>query len=161
MTALAEVRKVEPSARLVVVGEGPERHRLETLVRAHGVEGSVTFLGAMADPWSVLSRVDVFVLSSAKEGFPFALIEAMAAVRAIVASRVSAIPEIVEDGTSGILLPPGDARALADALLALRAGPARRGRLGAAAEARVRREFTLEQMITRTDELYRSLFRPC
>lgn len=156
--AMADVRKVEPSARLVVVGEGPERLRLEALVRVHGVEGTVTFLGRMADPWRVLSGVDLFVLSSTKEGLPFALIEAMAAGLPIVATRVGGIPEVLVDGRSALLVPPGDPGALSQAICRLLREPRLATALGEEAQhAFLGDGLTAEAMAAATAGLYRRL----
>ncbi len=158
VAAMADVQKVEPSARLVVVGEGPERLRLEALVRVHGVEGSVTFLGRMADPWRVLSGVDLFVLSSTKEGLPFALIEAMAAGLPIVATRVGGIPEVLVDGRSALLVPPGDPGALSQAICRLLREPRLATALGEEAQhAFLRDGLTAEAMAAATADLYRRL----
>ncbi|OGA03352.1 MAG: hypothetical protein A3I00_07835 [Betaproteobacteria bacterium RIFCSPLOWO2_02_FULL_64_12] len=158
VAAMADVQKVEPSARLVVVGEGPERLRLEALVRVHGVEGSVTFLGRMADPWRVLSGVDLFVLSSTKEGLPFALIEAMAAGLPIVATRVGGIPEVLVDGRSALLVPPGDPGALSQAICRLLREPRLATALGEEAQhAFLRDGLTAEAMAAATASLYRRL----
>ena len=158
VAAMADVQKVEPSARLVVVGEGPERLRLEALVRVHGVEGSVTFLGRMADPWRVLSWVDLFVLSSTKEGLPFALIEAMAAGLPIVATRVGGIPEVLVDGRSALLVPPGDPGALSRGICRLLRTPQPATALGEEARhAFLRDGLTAEAMAAATADLYRRL----
>lgn len=144
---------------LAIVGEGPLLGRLEEQVAAAELGRRVFFIGFRRDIPDLLAAFDVFVLPSLWEGFGLVLLEAMAARRAIVASRVSAIPEVVEDGVSGVLVPPADPKALAEALLALRHDAARRAALGAAGHERLRREFTLERLIERTIEVYRSVLQ--
>jgi len=117
----------------------------------------VFFTGFRQDVRDLMPAFDVFALPSLWEGFGLVLLEAMAAGRAIVASRISAIPEVVEDGVTGLLVSPGDSDALAEALLALRRDGVRRERLGAAGAERLRRQFTLKRMIERTIDVYRAV----
>lgn len=156
VTAMVAVRKEAPAARLVVVGDGPERPRLEALVRARGLDQSVSFPGAMSDPWRLLSSLDVFVLSSVKEGLPFALIEAMAAGLPIVTTRVGGIPEVLVDGQSALLVPPGDPTALSQGICRLVQNPQVAAALGAEArQAFLRNGLTAEAMVAATASLYR------
>jgi glycosyltransferase involved in cell wall biosynthesis len=155
---MVEVRRKEPAARLVVVGEGPERSRLEDLVRRHGISEQVSFPGALDDPWSILAGVDVFVLPSVKEGLPFALVEAMAVGVPIVTTRVGGIPEVVRDGRSAQLVPPGDPAALSEAITSLLQDRRLAAMLGQEAKQDVlRRGLTAEAMAARTASLYREL----
>jgi glycosyltransferase involved in cell wall biosynthesis len=155
--AMRSVVAAGQNAGLAIVGEGPLRERLEQQVAAAGLIGRVFFAGFRPDAPDLMRAFDVFVLPSLWEGFGLVLLEAMAAARPIVASRVSAIPEVVEDGVSGLLVPPGDARALAEAVLTLRNDATRRARLGTAGAERLRREFTLERVVERTTEVYRAV----
>jgi glycosyltransferase involved in cell wall biosynthesis len=158
VVAMAEVRRMEPSARLLIVGEGPERPRLEALTRAHGLEGSVRLAGKMADPWSLLSEAEVFVLSSVKEGLPFVLLEAMAAGIPIVASRVGGVPEIVAHEQSALLVSPGDPMALGHAICRLLRNPGLAADLARSAQAALLREgLTADAMVAATADLYRKL----
>jgi glycosyltransferase involved in cell wall biosynthesis len=150
---LAEGEKVA----LVIAGEGPLRETLEAQIGTSGLGRHVALTGFRRDIPELMAALDAFVLPSLWEGFGLVLLEAMAAARPIIASRVSAIPEIVEDGVSGLLVPPGDARALADALILLRRDAGRREALGAAGAERLRREFTLERVLERTTAVYRSV----
>jgi glycosyltransferase involved in cell wall biosynthesis len=142
---------------LVLVGEGPLLGSLKAQVAASGLERRVFFAGFRPEVRDLMPEFDVFVLPSVWEGFGLVLLEAMAAGRAIVASRVSAIPEVVEDGVTGFLVPPGDSDALAEALVTLRRDGVKRERLGIAGAERLRRQFTLERMVERTIEVYRAV----
>jgi glycosyltransferase involved in cell wall biosynthesis len=137
--------------RCDLVGDGPDRRRLARRARALGIAGSVRFLGAQTreEVAARLREADVAVVPSVptrdgrREGIPVALLEAAASGRAVVASRLSGIPEAIEDGVDGILVPAGDAEALATALAELAGDPELRRRLGAAARARMLRDFDL------------------
>jgi glycosyltransferase involved in cell wall biosynthesis len=106
-----------------------------------------------------LGAFDIFVLPSLREALPIAVIEAMAVRLPVVAARIGGIPEVVEDGTTGCLVPPGDEAALAAVLERLVADPALAARLGAAGQARVQAQFTVEQMVRRVEHLYDELAR--
>lgn len=119
---------------LILVGDGPEREALRATAERAGVTARVAFAGFLPNPHAVLSRADIFVLSSRYEGFPNALLEAMALGRACVATRCPTGPEeIVSDGRDGLLVPMDDERALGDAIAGLLRDSARRDRFGAAA----------------------------
>jgi glycosyltransferase involved in cell wall biosynthesis len=143
---------VEAVARLVrdglevvatMVGEGPRRAGLEALARDFGVAERIRFTGAVGqdDIRRFYAEADVFCLPSFAEGLPAVLLEAMASGVPVVASRITGIPELVEDGVSGILVPPGRADRLADAVRDLLADRARRERIAAAARRRVGEDF--------------------
>jgi glycosyltransferase involved in cell wall biosynthesis len=147
--ALARVREVEPRAVLVVLGEGPERDRLS---------GEGVYLpGRVADVASWYRRAELLVHPARWEGFGLALLEAMLAGKAVAATRVSAAPEIVVDGETGVLVPPDDVPALADAVLGLLGDPARAAAMGEAGLARARAEFSVAQMAARTAAVYASV----
>lgn len=147
--ALARVREIEPLAVLVVLGEGPERARLA----ADGV-----FLpGRVGDVASWYRRAELLVHPARWEGFGLALLEAMLAAKPVVATRVSAAPEIVGDGETGVLVPPDDARALAEAVLGLLADPVRAAAMGEAGLARAQSEFSVARMAERTAAVYASV----
>jgi glycosyltransferase involved in cell wall biosynthesis len=136
-------------ATLVVLGEGPERERLEVQARANGVR--LLLPGRVGDVASVLRRSDALVHPARWEGFGLALLEAMLAGLPVVATRVSSIPEIVADGETGVLVPPDDPAALRAALERVLADP---GDLGAAGLARAHSEFSVANMAERTLEVY-------
>lgn len=142
--ALPRVLAAVPAARLRVVGVGPELDRLLALRGALGLGQSVEFLRHV--PFAQLTEeyrdCALFCLPSRQEGFGIVLLEAMAAGRAVVTSRAAAIPEVVPDGEAGLLVPPGDPRALADTLIALLADRARADTLGEAGTRHVARYDT-------------------
>jgi len=144
-----------PGARLVLVGTGPRERDLRNLVADQGLADRVTFVGSRDDVAALLPAFDVFALSSRFEGLPIALLEAMAAGRACVATPVGGVPEVVTDGVDGVLVPPGDADAFAAALAGLLADPDRRAALGEKAAARSG-DFRLDVAVRRLAEIYDS-----
>ena len=120
LEAFAGVLRQVPYARLAIAGDGPARGQLEARAHELTLGGAVEFLGYREDVSPVLGSLDLFVLPSLTEGIPLALLEAMAAGLPVIATAVGGVPEVVEDGTSGMLVPPGDAAALERAML----GPA-------------------------------------
>jgi glycosyltransferase involved in cell wall biosynthesis len=147
--ALAEVRARAPEAVLVVLGEGPERARLERMAR-----DGVYLPGRIGDVAAWYRRAEVLVHPARWEGFGLALLEAMLAGKPVVATRVSAAPEIVADGETGILVPPDDPAALAAAVGALLGDPERAAALGQAGLARAQQLFSVERMAERTAAVY-------
>jgi glycosyltransferase involved in cell wall biosynthesis len=144
--------------RLAIAGGrgGDQRERLEAFAREHGFQDRLHLLTQREDIPDLLAAAEVFAMPSLWEGLPLALLEAMLAGKAIVASRVSGIPEAVSDDVEGLLSTPGDVGSLADALGRLLAEPSLRTRLGAAAQARARREFTVEAMVDAYERYYRT-----
>jgi glycosyltransferase involved in cell wall biosynthesis len=138
---------------LVLVGSGPLEDGLRSQADAAGLAGRVVFAGSRGDVPDLLAAFDVFVLSSRYEGLPIALLEAMAAGRACVATAVGGVPEVVTDGVDGVLVPPGDPDALAAALAAVAGDADRRAALGAKAEARAA-DFRLDAAVARLAAVY-------
>ena len=145
------------------VGEGEERTALEALVHALGLEDVVTLPGAqprdrvvaIVEAADVVAQPSIVLPSGKTEGIPVALMEALAAERAVVASEVSGIPELVVDEVTGVLVPPGDATALANAIERLLDDPALRARLGTAGRRRVLEEFDLHRNTALLAERFR------
>lgn len=152
--AMKLLKRAETGARVVILGEGPERRHLEQLVRRHELEKTVMLPGERPDIASWLSAFDVFCLPSMWEGLPNSLLEAMALGLPVVASGVDGVPEAVENGKNGLLVPPGDAAALAKAIKSLVTDPAKRAALGAAAHADIAEKFTLRRMIGEYEAAY-------
>lgn len=157
LQAFALLAGAHPDARLVLVGDGAERAALEALSARLGLADRVTFAGWQPDAARLMPAADVVAMPSRWEGFGLVALEAMAAGRALVASRVSALPEIVVDGETGRLVPPDDAGTLAEALGDLLADPARGAALGQAGRARLESDFAADTMVERTLDLYRAL----
>lgn len=142
---------------LTVLGEGSERKSLERLARDLGVEDRVTWRGIEANPFPFFAHADVFVLASRYEGFPNALLEALACGCAVVATTCRHGPaEMVRDGVNGTLVPPEDPVALARAIRALVADPPRCKRLGAADSVR---RFAVQEIVAEWEELFDQLDR--
>jgi len=147
----------EVPAMLTFVGDGPLRPELEAAASAEGISDMVTFTGATADVRGFLSRFDVMAGSSLREGLPLSVLEAMASGLPVVTTDVGGNREAVEDGVTGLLVPPGDPAALAEALEALWDDPDRRESMGKAGRARVEERFSARKMVSETESLYESL----
>ncbi|MDB5097030.1 MAG: hypothetical protein JWM80_1451 [Cyanobacteria bacterium RYN_339] len=150
--AAAQLLRKHPDVRFVIVGDPifqfrRERERLEGIVKYLGIGDRVEFAGHREDVPALLATFDVFALPSLYEPFGRVLIEAMAAERPIVASQAGGVPEIVLDGETGMLVPPGDPEALANGLAAILEDPARASQLAAAARERVAACFTLDATV--------------
>jgi len=146
-----------PGVAFAFAGEGPERARLEALAAELGVADRVLFLGYRTDIPQLLAACDVFALPSLYEGSSLAVLEAMAARRAVVSSAIGGTDELIDDGEDGILVAPGEVEPLAAALRELLADDARRGALGQRARARVEAEFTPAAMRGRIVAIYEEL----
>jgi glycosyltransferase involved in cell wall biosynthesis len=157
-TLVAAVAQLpEGRAHLRVFGDGPLRGELEQQTRALGVDDSVEFSGEVPDVRPRLEDADVFVLSSLSEGMPVSILEAMAAGLPVVASAVPGLEEVVVEGETGFLAPPGDAAALAARLCQLVDDPALRISFGSAGRARAEERFSLPAWREAHFSLYRSL----
>jgi glycosyltransferase involved in cell wall biosynthesis len=153
LRAFARVRSAVPEARLAILGSGPLEAETRRLVAELGLDDAVTLPGR-TDIRDWLERADVFVHTSRWEGFGIVLLEAMLAGLPVVATRVSAVPEVVADGETGLLVEPGDDTGLADALGALLGDGARAAALGEAGRKRARDEFSVARMTERTLAVY-------
>jgi glycosyltransferase involved in cell wall biosynthesis len=151
--AIAQV----PDALFLLAGEGPEREELEALVREQGIGDRVRFLGRREDVPQLLAACDVFALPSLYEGSSLAVLEAMAARIPIVSSAIGGTDELIADGRSGLLVPPGDAEALAVALRRVLEDESLRRSLATHARERVEAGLTREQMASRVTGVYREL----
>ena len=153
------VRDAYPGARLVLVGEGPERPALEARVAALGLDGSVELPGATADPTAALRASDLFVLPSREEGMSVALLEAMALGVPLVATAIPGNRRLVHDFKQGRLAPPDDPGALARAILDQWDGFDRAFQMGRTARRRVRDEFSIRAVARRHLDLFETLVR--
>jgi glycosyltransferase involved in cell wall biosynthesis len=148
-----------PEARFVLVGGGPERPRLEQLAAELGVAGRVQFLGQRTDISDLLPGFDVFVLPSITEGMPNAVLEAMAAGIPVVASRVGGVPEIVQDGETGLLVEPESPSDLACSLVRLGRNAPLRLALRQRALAVVTSRFNPQREVDETEAVYFQLLQ--
>ncbi len=146
-----------PAARLLLFGQGPLETRLRGSIRAAGLGDSVTLAGFRPDLPAFLGRLDLLVHAALAEGLGLAVLEAQAAGVPAVAFAAGGVPEIVADGRTGVLVPAGDAPALAVALTALLRDEPRRRAFGQAAAERVAREFSVADMVAAHLTLYREL----
>lgn len=154
----AEFHQEVPEARLLLVGDGPLRSRVARQVRDRGIEDAVEFTGAVDDVWPQLARADVAVLPSHNETFGIAALEAMAAGLPVVATRVGGIPELVEDGITGRLVPPRDVSALCRAFHFLYSNRSQADAMGRAGAEKAS-DMTVERMAKRYFSLYERLSR--
>ena len=143
--------------KVLVVGDGNIRPDLMAQTRDLGISQNVAFLGHRDDMDELLKALDIFVLPSLSEGIPLALLEAMAASRAAVSSRVGGIPEIVEDGIEGFLVEPMDVTSLAERCRRLVESPDVARKMGEQARKRVEREFSATAMADRVALVYKEL----
>ncbi|MBN2409486.1 MAG: glycosyltransferase family 4 protein [Candidatus Aminicenantes bacterium] len=146
-----------PESRIAIVGDGPQAGRLKREARRLGLEERCLFLGERRDAPSLMALFDIFVLPSLWEGLPFVLVEAAALGRPIVATAVDGVPEILEDGRTGLLVPPGDPEALAGAVIRLLRDREEAGRLAEKAKALVPPRFPMRRMVEQTQNLYLEL----
>lgn len=149
-----------PDLQFWIVGQEPRHSRegyttqLQQYVREHQLEPYVRFWGFRTDIPDILAQLDILVVPSLQEPFGKIVIEGMAMAKPVVASRVGGIPEIVADGQTGILTPPGETQALYEALSDLIQHPEKRVQIGIAGRARVEQQFSLESTVTQTEDLY-------
>jgi L-malate glycosyltransferase len=142
---------------VLIAGEGPLKDQLLGQAAALGLQSQLRLLGHRPDVESVLSAMDLFVLSSVSEGLPNTVLEAMAAGLPVVSTQVGGAEEVVEDGVTGLLVPSQSVDQLATAMAALLADPGRRASMGAAGRRRVTSMFSLSETVLRYHDLYRHL----
>ncbi len=146
-----------PGTRFLLVGDGPLRGSIEKLAQSLGIAQYLHFTGYRPDTAELARIYDVGILSSRVEVHPISLIEIMAAGVPVVAPRVGGIPEIVEDGVSGLLVRPGDPESLAKGILKVLRDPALAKKIGASARSRVLSDFTQKKMLGKIEELLKNL----
>lgn len=146
-----------PHLRCLLIGDGPLRRSLEREAVALDVSSRCVFTGVRYDVADLLNVVDVAVLPSCSEGLPFALLEAMALGKPIVATQVGGNPEVVENGRTGLLVPPRDPKVLAEAIAFLLDRPAAAAEMGERGRVRVRERFACDRMIRSLENVYAEL----
>jgi glycosyltransferase involved in cell wall biosynthesis len=157
LIAFKSLRDSGVDAVLCMVGDGPDRLPLEQRAHELGVARDTVFLGYQEDVAPFYAAFDVLVLPSGNEGTPVTVIEALAAERPVVATRVGGVPDVVRDGEDGFLVEAGATDDLADRLGRLARDPALRARMGKKGRARVLPRYAVERLVDDVDELYRSL----
>lgn len=140
--------------QLIIIGDGEERDYLENMAQQLDISESVTFKGFVDNARTLLCAFDIFVLPSRSEAMPYAPLEAGIAARPVIATGVGGVPEIIESGINGALVPPEDPEALLSSLLLFHDNPRMRDRLGIALKKTVQEEFSKEKMLEETFKLY-------
>jgi len=157
LTALPDLCNTFPQVKLLLIGDGELRAALEAQATTLGIGERVIFAGLRTDVPALLCALDLFVLPSLWEGLPNVILEAMASGLPVIATAVGGTPEVVIQEETGILTPPGDTTALADAIARLLSDPALRSRMGKQGRARVLHHFSIRQAVQRTVTLYDEL----
>jgi glycosyltransferase involved in cell wall biosynthesis len=159
LEAMPLITRTHPTAMIVLAGDGPMRVEIDRRIATSGLAESVRLLGERRDVPDLLRAADLLVHPSDEEGFPNAILEAMAAGLPVVATRVGGTPELVLDGATGILVPPRSPTDLAAAVSRLLADPSLADQMGAAGRERAVREFPLARMVEQTETLYAEVLR--
>lgn len=153
VTLLSAVKDL-PNGVLLIVGDGELQPQVERYIAENGLNRRVKLLGERRDVPRILAASDIFVLSSRWEGLPYTIIEAMMAGLPVVATRVGGIPELVEEGVTGYLVPPKDPDALVKAIHKLLGDPSLRHRMGEAGREKALQGFALDRMLRETERVY-------
>lgn len=156
LRAFAQAQAVVPALRLVLAGDGPERPQVEALAREHGITGRLHLLGWVDDLPRFYATLDIFALSSLNEGTPVAAIEAMAAGRPVVSTDVGGVPDVVEPGVCGLLVPAQDPAAMAAAFVRLASDAHQRRTMGAAGRTRARERYSHLRLVADIERLYQA-----
>ncbi len=154
LNALPHTRQQLPETRLLIVGDGELQDELSAQAQKLGLSDVIIFTGARSDIPDILAALDLFVLPSLWEGLPLAVLEAMAAGLPVVATAVGGVPELVTDGETGRLVPPGDTVALAQAIIAILSQPSQSQMMGAAGQARAASDFNAATITRQLEALY-------
>jgi glycosyltransferase involved in cell wall biosynthesis len=154
LRAARELCKTFPDLKIVIAGEGPDRNAIEEIIEQYGLQSSVVLAGQQSNMPAVYAAMDIFVLPSLNEGLPMTVLEAMAASKPVIATRVGAIPSVIKDSENGLLVAPKDPEGLQNAIASLLNDPERRRRLGDQAHAWVSQNYTSEAMALKYREMY-------
>ncbi|MCX6551967.1 MAG: glycosyltransferase [Acidobacteria bacterium] len=152
--AAPAIVRARPDTQILIFGEGELRPALQRQIKQLGLDHHVHLVGFRPDILALLKSLDVFVMSSITEGLGTSILDAMAASKAVVATRAGGMPEVVEDGVTGLVVPTANPGAMADAILRLLADADLRRRMGEAGLARVRAQFTADRMVEGTLVVY-------
>ena len=157
LEAAEKIVQTLPDARFLIVGDGGYRKRLENQVKQLNLDENVIFTGNRKDIPEILAGIDLFVLSSVSEGFGRAVAEAMACAKTVVATKAGGLSEVVEDGITGILVPPKNSIALAEAIIKLLKDKKKAENMGIAGRKRVEKLFSIERNVKSIEELYEEI----
>jgi glycosyltransferase involved in cell wall biosynthesis len=155
--SLIEVTKVFPALKVFIIGEGSESKELKQHVKLLGLCENIIFIGLCPDIRGILSILDIMVLSSLNEGMGRSLLEAQALGIPVITTKVGGIPEIVKDKVTGILVPPGDSKAMAEAIINLLKDKSLREKMGEEAKKWVDERFSIDTMVEKITDLYEKL----
>lgn len=155
--AFSQVLKTKPNAQLFVVGSGPEKDNLLDLVKTLGINKNVIFQMPISDTTKPLSVMDIFVMPSIQEGLGLSIMEAMAAGRPVIATDVGGVSTLVKDKDTGFLIPPQDAGKLSSTILNLLEDKPTQLKVGACAQEYVRKNFNLEDMVSKVEDVYKEV----
>ncbi|MEK7568601.1 MAG: glycosyltransferase family 4 protein [Patescibacteria group bacterium] len=155
--AIAILIKKNPSVFYLILGNGEENEQLDALIKRHKLQEHIFLLGFVENAATYLKAFDIFVLPSIKEGLPYVLLEAGLAGLPVVASRVGGIPEIIEDGKTGLLVSPRDSSAISSAIEKLSESLELRTKLGKALREKVIHDFSLSRVVSETISLYENI----
>ncbi len=158
LEAAAAVLAEIPEARFLIVGDGPQRPALHDAARRLGIDQAVHFLGTRSDIPEILALCEVFALSSHMEANPVSILEAAACGKPVVATRVGSVPENVHDGQTGYLVPPGDARAMADRIVRLLRNPCQARAMGRAGRHHVATHCSVQAMVRGYQDLIEEIY---
>lgn len=157
LDAIPDVLREFPGVLFVFAGDGPQRENIERRVRELEIEKNVSLIGLRTDVPAVIKGFDLFVLPTLEEALGTSILEASAMRKAVVATRVGGVPEVVKDSATGLIVEPGDSRGLAEAIITLLRDGRKRAVMGDEGRAFVEREFTVERMVERMHSLYMEL----
>jgi glycosyltransferase involved in cell wall biosynthesis len=160
LKACAQLIAKNRLVKLLVVGDGPQRQELEALAKSLGISEDVIFCGHRSDVHRIYPALDVYAIPSLTEGMPIALLEAMVFGRSVVASRVGGIPEVVQDGVTGFLVPPRDVDQLAEKMWDILQSPNIAADMGRRAKKCVESLFDVREWIKKIEGIYLGLTKP-
>lgn len=157
--AIQKVVKVIPEAKFLFVGDGELKSKLSEEIKSYDLQRNIFLLGARSDIATILSCINVFLLPSLNEGFGMVLIEAMAARKPVIATNVGGVPEVIINGTTGILVPPEDPEAFSSAIIKLYNNPEMSLEMGSAGYSRARNLFDIKTTVHEFEDLYSKLIK--
>lgn len=157
--AVPEILKSRPKTKFLIIGEGVEENKLRKLSKRLNISKNIIFTGVRTDVKKLVSITDVFVLASLFEGLPNVVMEVMLAEKPVVATRIPGNDELVIDGETGILIPPKDSSSLASAIITLLKNPQKAKDMGLKGRERIKKHFSIDKTLKKTEELYRRLVK--